>query len=234
MIPVTIRPIDQWPDGWRAPKVRRPSPFRVTAYNATLDLLMGEAEKIATRELIIQVDLQPGDLRRDGHIRANADITHPGVIVTLDTRHMGVLVYPCDTFKRDTYGQPPSWQINLRAVALGLEALRKVDRYGIAARGQQYAGFGALPPARAAGPVMTADEAARLLARHGGPWAGDGPTDRMVLDLAEAVLRPSETADAVAGLYRNAAKRNHPDAGGNPALFRRLTEARDLLMEHAR
>jgi hypothetical protein len=38
----------------------------------------------------------------------------------------------------------PSWQDNLRAIALGLEALRKVERYGIANRGEQYAGWAQL------------------------------------------------------------------------------------------
>ena len=33
------------------------------------------------------------------------------------------------------------WQHNLRSIALGLEALRAVDRYGISRRGEQYAGF---------------------------------------------------------------------------------------------
>jgi hypothetical protein len=33
------------------------------------------------------------------------------------------------------------WQHNIRSIALGLEALRAVDRYGISRRGEQYAGF---------------------------------------------------------------------------------------------
>jgi hypothetical protein len=33
------------------------------------------------------------------------------------------------------------WQHNVRSIALGLEALRAVDRYGITRRGEQYAGF---------------------------------------------------------------------------------------------
>ncbi len=33
------------------------------------------------------------------------------------------------------------WQHNVRSIALGLEALRAVDRYGISRRGEQYAGF---------------------------------------------------------------------------------------------
>jgi hypothetical protein len=33
------------------------------------------------------------------------------------------------------------WQHNVRSIALGLEALRAVDRYGITRKGEQYAGF---------------------------------------------------------------------------------------------
>lgn len=33
------------------------------------------------------------------------------------------------------------WQHNVRSIALGLESLRAVDRYGITRRGEQYAGF---------------------------------------------------------------------------------------------
>lgn len=33
------------------------------------------------------------------------------------------------------------WQHNVRSIALGLEALRAVDRYGISRRGEQYAGY---------------------------------------------------------------------------------------------
>jgi hypothetical protein len=41
-----------------------------------------------------------------------------------------------------------TWQDNLRAVALGLEALRRVERYGIAQRGEQYAGWRRADPRR--------------------------------------------------------------------------------------
>jgi len=33
------------------------------------------------------------------------------------------------------------WQHNVRSIALGLQALRAVDRYGISRRGEQYSGF---------------------------------------------------------------------------------------------
>lgn len=39
------------------------------------------------------------------------------------------------------------WRHNVRSIALGLEALRAVDRFGISRRGEQYAGFRAALPA---------------------------------------------------------------------------------------
>jgi hypothetical protein len=42
------------------------------------------------------------------------------------------------------------WQHNVRSIALGLAALRAVDRYGISRRGEQYAGYRAALTARAA------------------------------------------------------------------------------------
>ncbi len=65
----------------------------------------------------------------------------------------------------------PAWRINVRAIALGLEALRKVDRSGIARGNEQYTGFRALgsgiemPAAQ-----MAAEEALEFLRIHAG-WA---------------------------------------------------------------
>ena len=214
MIPVTIRPIDQWPDGWRTPRIRTPNPFQTKSYDATLGLLLGELERLDTRRAHLQLDITSADLRRDGMLRSQAKVEHPGVILTADTRAHGVLTYPCDTFARRWSSDPPDWQINLRAIALGLEALRKVERYGIAERGQQYAGFGALPPATAMSAAMTVDQAAEFIARHA--WNDPG-------------VDPQEVIDDLDAAYRAAAKELHPDAGGDPADFRRLTEARNLL-----
>ena len=78
------------------------------------------------------------------------------MILTLETRSLGTLVYDTDEF--------PHWHDNLRGIALGLEALRKVERYGIAKRGQQYAGFAELGSGIPMGPlVMSVDDAIALL-----------------------------------------------------------------------
>ena len=53
-------------------------------------------------------------------------------MVAFESKH-GPLKYATDVFDH--------WHANLRAIALGLEALRKVERYGITQRGEQYTGF---------------------------------------------------------------------------------------------
>lgn len=45
MAEITIRPIDQWPDGWRTDKDRQPNPFR-SSYTDTLQLLDTELDHL--------------------------------------------------------------------------------------------------------------------------------------------------------------------------------------------
>src|SRR5690606_32992952 len=58
--------------------------------------------------------------------------SHPGIEISFDSEH-GRLVYATDVCA--------FWQHNVRSIALGLEALRAVDRFGISQKGQQYAGW---------------------------------------------------------------------------------------------
>jgi len=205
-----FQPIDQWPDGWRERSDRPYSPFTAT-WEATLALLERELVQLGVDEALLQVDASSRDCRLDGQLRSDARVGHPGVIVTIDSPKLGALVYSCDRFAGGH--KQPGWKVNLRAIALGLEALRKVERYGIADRGQQYAGFGALPPARPMGPSMTVDEALALLKL--------GHYARNVEDLP---------ADEVRRAWKRIAGQHHPDVGGDAETFRKLTEARDLLL----
>ncbi len=151
-----------------------------------------------------------------------ATVGFHGVILSFSSKH-GPLRYLCDTYSQRAWarnGLPP-WQSNVRAIALGLEALRTVDRHGIASDGEQYRGFTALPPAREAGPAMTVEDAARFVAEHGAPSLLEfGGWMNLASPLYSAELDRA---------YRGAAKRLHPDAGGDAAMFRRLTEAVELL-----
>ncbi len=216
---LTFRPIKVWPDGWPRSSPQW-SPFKAT-YADTLRLLDRELDALGATAATLQVDADENQIRLDGQLRADARVRNQGVILTIETAKHGTLVYACDEFESPTYRGRPHWHENLRAIALGLEALRKVERYGIANRGQQYAGYRELGSGTPMGPAtMTAEEAARLLADESieSPLSG----------------RPCFTAaEVLAGkwgaAYRIAAKRHHPDTGGDPALFRRLTQARDLL-----
>jgi hypothetical protein len=148
---VTFRPMPMWPHPTRQ---RRTAPFRAS-YSKTLDDLAYEIDRLRGSSVIVGAGFAPDDIRLDGLPRAKARPTHPGIEVSFDTPNRGRLVFAVDTFDQ--------WDDNLRAVALGLEALRAVERYGIADMGQQYAGFAQL----AAG-ESKAERGRRLVVEAGG------------------------------------------------------------------
>lgn len=205
-----FRPIDRWPG--EETRSRQLSPFSAS-WPSTLELLHRELRELRAKNIICQIAITERDLRQDGYPRANARAAHPGVILAFDSKH-GPLKYACDRFT--------DWQSNIRAIALGLEALRKVDRYGITKRGEQYTGWRALP-ASSAEPAMTLERAAEFMALH--------------------AIRVQPTADVSANrvlrsrphfllTYRLAAQRLHPDAGGSTEDFQRLQEAKRVLDTH--
>jgi hypothetical protein len=176
-------------------------------------------------------------MRLDGGLRADAKVSHPGVILSFETKKYGPMRYFTDVFDKGSRwvkgtknelgwysgGRSeaiPGWQMNARAIALGLEALRKVDRYGITKRGEQYTGWSALPPATPMGAGgMTADQAAQFVAEHS-TLAG------LPLDVDD-VLSGAWLTEG----YRMAAKVLHPDAGGSTEDFQTLQEAKRILDE---
>lgn len=122
----------------------------------TLELLGDELRMIDGKNVVIGAGIRERDLRLDGLPRAGAhEPTHPGIEASFDSRH-GRIVYHTDACVR--------WEHNVRCVALGLAALRAVDRYGITAAGEQYAGFKALPP----GDGPSAARGSRLVVERGG------------------------------------------------------------------
>lgn len=130
---VVYRPLERWER--RIDAARPHSPFRA-AYQDTIDLLERECRMLGARKVVVELAITEADLRVDGQPYAGAKPRHPGVTVAFESTH-GPLKYTADKFA--------TWIENLRAIALGLEALRKVDRYGMTSRGEQYAGWKALP-----------------------------------------------------------------------------------------
>jgi hypothetical protein len=160
----TVRPLVDFTVFKRTGK-RRPNPFPKYRWSwpTTLSDLKYELGKLDATDVVMQIACTPEDLRLDGMLRANVKVAHPGVVLSFTSKH-GPLSYATDTFEGRWLGDPPNWQINTRAIALGLEALRKIDRYGIGAYGQQYAGYKALPAGTGDGAShMTISQAESLI-----------------------------------------------------------------------
>lgn len=184
---VTFRPIDDWPGGLT--RGRGSSAFSASL-TSTLDLLARELRALASKRIVLQIAVGERDLRLDGFPRADARPAHPGVIVAFESK-WGPLKYATDVYW--------TWQDNLRAIALAMEALRKVDRYGVSKRGEQYRGWQALPQSTDSVDNITTREQARTILE---PFGGD---------------------------VKRALFESHPDHGGDPELFRRVLRARDVL-----
>lgn len=179
----TFRPISTWPG--QMTRNRKRSRFD-SPWAMTLDLLKTELRHIGARNIVIELALSESEIRGDGYPRAQARPEHPGVILSLESRH-GPLRYPCDTFT--------DWQSNLRAIALALEALRKVDRYGVTKHGEQYKGWLRLSDGVANGRLaargreiirLLGSEKAALLATH--PDHGGSPEDFRAVQAARGPL----------------------------------------------
>jgi hypothetical protein len=214
ILEINYRPIDKWP-GEQAAE-RKYSPFRgpggkETSFSETLNLLERELWFLGARNVVFQIALREEDFKLNGEPRANAKASHPGVIIAFDSKY-GPLKYATDTFT--------TFQANVRAIALGLEALRKVDRYGITKRGEQYTGWKALPAST--DPPFTIEQAAKFLATVGSINLNDP------LQADDLIGDPIFVSSA----YRTAAKRMHPDVGGSVAEFQRLQEAKRVLDAH--
>lgn len=122
-----IRPFS----GVKPPVEGRRALFSATVAK-TVRQLLTELDALAADRRVLELDFREQDLRLDGYPRAGAKPLSPAVGIAFESRY-GPLLYATGTFAR--------WQDNLRAIALGLEALRKVDRYGISKRGEQYVGY---------------------------------------------------------------------------------------------
>lgn len=193
---------------WTEPVTRERPGCRFKAqWSKTLLLLDRETEYLGAGVVVVQVDASEAQIRRDGMLAARARVNFPGVRVAFDSIH-GPLTYATDRFD--------DWRDNVRAIALALEALRAVDRYGVTRRGEQYRGWTGITAEPA---QMTPERAAEFLAEQSGRrW----PAHTILTD-----------PDVLGQAYRAAARNHHPDAGGDAAEFDRITKARDLLLSGA-
>lgn len=191
-----FRPL-RW-TGPSTPASRRRSRWTFKAgWQDTLDLLGRELEHLHAKDIVIEADFREQDLRLDGMPRANArQPEHPGIRLAFESKY-GPLVYATDSCA--------FWQHNVRSIALGLEALRAVDRYGVTKRGEQYTGWKELDSKPA---VITPSEAWKTL--------------RALARVNEHLAPASLTEERIISLAR---RRSHPDYEGTSETWEQFTRA---------
>lgn len=185
---IVFRPVDVWPAA--ETRNRRRASFKASL-GSTMALLGRELLALNARVVVAQIAMTEADFRNDGIPYANARASHPGVVIAFESK-FGPLKFAVDTFT--------TWEDNLRAIALGMEALRKVDRYGVTKRGEQYTGWKALP--------VGSDD------MHGIP---DAETAREYLDATYG------------GSLTRALMETHPDRGGDREEFGKVMRIKGLL-----
>lgn len=205
MIEHTVAPIISWPKEYTT---NRMYDRFGSIWTQTLSLLEREIDQLWGDNIVFRAAVTHGDVRRDGQLRARATPSHPGIMICFDSMH-GPLAYACDSYF--------DWKANVRAIALSLEALRKVDRYGVSGKGEQYSGF-------------------KQIAAPG------GGTSEMDVQTAAGVLINAANEDCSAHeydvindpiarnrVYRKAAKNTHPDRHGDNARFQIVSQAYKVL-----
>lgn len=148
------------------------------------------------------------DIRNDGWPKSKARPSQPGIVLSFDTKR-GRISMPCDTFT--------DWEANLRAIALTLENLRAVERYGVTTdRQEQYTGWLKLSAANARDEAL---ECARVIAKHTGEAS----------DAENAAIKAVKNREYFDALWSQAAHQTHPDKGGRADSFRAVIVARDRI-----
>lgn len=185
----------QWPAGWKrtAPHARRNTLFKsqgkwVTTFTAT-QRLQDELERLGASGVTLSTNVE---LKLNGLPRSDVEPTDPGCAVYFRFRGRAT-VLACDSY--NTVGG------NIAAIAAHIEALRRIDRYGVGTLEQALAGYKALP----------ADTAA--------DW-------RAVLGFG---VNEHVTAEQIIKRWKERARQVHPDlAGGSEDAMQQANRAKEF------
>jgi len=190
----------EWPLGWkRTDSYRRQRASFQTKSSAdgrlsvakAMERLQGEIDRLGGRNAVLSTNVS---LRLDGRPRSDQEPSDPGVALYFTFKGKAT-VLACDKWNRVAD--------NIAALAAHIDALRRVDRYGVGTIEQALAGYKALP----------ADTAANWRAVFG--FAKDS--------------RP--TVDQVDSAYKRLAREKHPDVGGAEIEMAHLNRARDYALQ---
>lgn len=180
-----------WPDGWkRTPPIQREwNPSFKSGFAVCRDELMRELGRLGAANIVLSTNIP---LRRDGLPYADfRQPDDPGVAVYF-TYHKRPMCFACDKYLKIEW--------NIRALALTIEAIRGIERWGASDMMERaFRGFAALPENGSQG------------------WRevlGFGSDERV-------------TSDTLSSRFRELALKHHPDRGGNSEAFQRIVTARD-------
>lgn len=176
-----------WPKGWPRTKDKQNSKFKATTDKARKKLL-DEVARLGGENPILSSNVP---LRGDGHMMSNREPVDAGVAIYFQ-RSGKSMVFACDRY--DFVCD------NLNAVALTIEALRGIERWGASEMMERaFSGF----------KQLNAEN-------EGSSW------------WTTLQLSADATADQVDKAYRALAKLAHPDApGGSDIAMSALNVARD-------
>lgn len=192
---------------------RKRAAFLAT-YERSKGDLADELRRLGASEATLYIDVLPGHVTRDGRLHAQYRPLSPRIVLEAETRN-GKLFFAFDRYEK--------WTDNLRALALTLEALRNVDRWGGTKSGEQYKGWAQLPAPKVT--VSSVVEASRLLYLLAMCPNAVGITSGMT--------RIQQDGDYARELVLTAVKKAHPDReGGSLERWHELQSVRGVLSSH--
>lgn len=203
MLEVRFSPVQKWPT---APTIARDHSRFKAGLPDTLDLLERELCYLRAQDISIELYLTRDQIRNDGWPRADARPTQPGVILKYKT-NQGQFAWPCDKFT--------DYRANMRAIALTLQALRAIARYGVTTeKGEQYTGWLQLPAS------SETDELTALALE--------------IIAIGNLSIEPDQllsSSEALAAAWRAAITVAHPDLTGNSQQAASVNTARDRIRQ---
>lgn len=203
MLQYRLRPLTD--TSWLRASGERKSPKFSMDWDGMLGDLEREIDHLAGYDVIIEVHADASSIsHRTQSLARGAVLYSPAVKVGFETEDQGEMVFPSDMYRgKDWSGFQAQnvWRYNVHAVTKHLEALRALERHGVA-RGEQYDAYKALPSGSpAAVAALSAEEAIRALLEHADMAGASWP------------FLPAEQMKIV----KRARRRTHPDGGGRQA-----------------
>lgn len=189
-----------WPVGWvrTSPRSRKRATFRsVSAADrrvsvaVAIDRLEGELNRLGARQVTLSTNVELG--LRGLPLSQQTEPLDPGAAVYFSFRGKAT-VLACDKYDRVAD--------NITAIAQHIDALRRIERYGVGTIEQALAGYKALP----------FDTAADWRAVFG--------------------FRPDQhvTRDMLDAAFKEQARLHHPDRGGSEDRMSQVNRARDFAL----